>query len=86
MRGTLSKFLLGTAFLTCPCHLPIYLALLSGTVLGAYLWEHIGFSIFFITAYFFLSLGTGLWLWGRAAQGKKMDKTEMQEKALRWMA
>ncbi|MBI3127683.1 MAG: mercury resistance protein [Candidatus Tectomicrobia bacterium] len=35
MRTVLGKIMLGVAFLTCPCHLPIYLVLLGGTALGA---------------------------------------------------
>ena len=43
-KGLLGKVLLGTAFITCPCHLPIYLLLLGGTALGA-IWPRTRFLL-----------------------------------------
>ncbi len=56
MKGIKSAFLLLTAFLTCPCHLPFLLpalaALLAGTVVGAFIAENIGWLIALATLYF----------------------------------
>lgn len=32
--------------LTCPCHLPILAALLGGTIVGAFFFEHRGIALF----------------------------------------
>lgn len=39
-RSITGKIMLGAAFFLCPCHLPIYLALLGGTAAGALLSEN----------------------------------------------
>ena len=39
-RSIAGKLMLGAAFFLCPCHLPIYLALLGGTAAGALLSEN----------------------------------------------
>ena len=59
-RGLAGKILLGTAALTCPCHIPIYLLLFGGTALGGYLSENIGLVIVALSAYFFFALFAGL--------------------------
>lgn len=53
-------FYLLTAALTCPCHLPIYLAILAGTSLGAVLRENVGLALLGFTAVFVLVLALGL--------------------------
>lgn len=59
-------FLIATGFLACPCHLvvtlPLALALLSGTAVGAFLAQNEGlvFGVAFI--YFLAALGMGFFL------------------------
>ncbi len=48
------------AGLTCPCHLPIILAVLSGTAFGAFLWNNILLLILTLTAIFLFTLFKGL--------------------------
>jgi len=52
--------LLVTAALTCPCHLPIFLALLAGTTLGAVLRQNLGLVLLGLTVYFLFALFQGL--------------------------
>ncbi len=59
-RGLAGKILLGTAALTCPCHIPIYLVLFGGTALGGYLSENMGLVITALSAYFLFALLAGL--------------------------
>ncbi|WP_052131857.1 broad-spectrum mercury transporter MerE [Caballeronia zhejiangensis] len=57
-------YLWGTlAVLTCPCHLPILIALLSGTMVGAFVTEHEGIALLVLLALFGFSLVNAL---GRA--------------------
>jgi len=56
-RQRISAYLFtALALVTCPCHLPILLALLAGTTAGAYLSEHWGIAALALTALFALSL------------------------------
>ena len=55
----LGKALLGAAFLTCPCHLPIYLVLFGGTALGGYMAENKILVAGALTAVFLFSLLSG---------------------------
>ncbi len=48
------------AALTCPCHVPIYLAVLGGTAFGVYLRDNILLIILGLTAIFLLTLTRGL--------------------------
>lgn len=48
--------LLGVAFLTCPCHLPILLALLAGTSLGALIASHFALAALVLVLTFVGSL------------------------------
>jgi len=52
--------LLTTAALTCPCHLPFYLALLAGTGLTGVLSQHLWITGIALTAIFLISLHFGL--------------------------
>ena len=58
------------AALTCPCHVPIYLAIFGGTALGAFLQENLLLFILALTVIFFLALGKGLRL------GKLREKSD----------
>jgi len=60
VRSVLGKALLGVAFVACPCHLPIYGALLAGTALGSSFAEHRVLALVLLTAAFVLSLAAGL--------------------------
>jgi len=42
------------ALMTCPCQLPVWIALLAGTTAGAYLSEHWGIAALALTALFAL--------------------------------
>ncbi len=53
-------FHLAIAAITCPCHVPIYLAILSGTALGAFLQENLLLFILALTGIFLLTLSKGL--------------------------
>lgn len=44
------------ALVTCPCHLPIWIAVLAGTTAGAFLSEHWVISALALTGLFVLSL------------------------------
>ncbi len=52
--------LLTTAALTCPCHLPLYVALLAGTGLAGILSQYVGITIAMLTLIFLASLHFGL--------------------------
>jgi mercuric ion transport protein len=52
------------ALVTCPCHLPIWLALLAGTTAGAYLGEHWVIAALGLTALFVLSVTRALRAFG----------------------
>ncbi len=60
VKGLMGKVMLGAAFLTCPCHLPIYLVLFGGTALGGYLTENMALVAGVLTAAFLISLLTGI--------------------------
>lgn len=51
---------LAIAALTCPCHLPIYLAIFGGTALGVFLRGNILLLIFGLAVIFLLTLTRGL--------------------------
>lgn len=59
-RGPRGYLMLGLAFLTCPCHVPILLAVLAGTSAGAYLQENLGLAAVALTGVFVISLLLGL--------------------------
>ncbi|MFQ5912791.1 MAG: mercury resistance protein [Nitrospinota bacterium] len=59
-RTILGKVLLGAAFVLCPCHLPIYFALLGGTAVGALFSENTGMTAAALTIAFVTALVLGL--------------------------
>lgn len=66
--GSLKGYLLlGLAFITCPCHLPLLLAVLAGTGLAGVLSRHFGVAFLLLTVIFVASLFLGL----RALKGYK---------------
>lgn len=52
--------LLGLAVVTCPCHLPILLAVLAGTGLAGALSQYFGVTFLILGAIFVVSLVFGL--------------------------
>lgn len=58
------------AAVTCPCHIPIYLAILGGTAVGALLQENLLLFILALTVIFLLALRNGLRL------GKLREKSD----------
>lgn len=55
VRGIMTYFMGAIAVLSCPCHLPILIALLSGTAAGAFLSENIGLAAVLLLPVFLLS-------------------------------
>ncbi len=53
-------FHLTMAAITCPCHVPIYLAIFGGTALGAFLSENLLLFVLGLTGIFLLTLLKGL--------------------------
>lgn len=51
---------LAVAGMTCPCHVPIYLAIFGGTALGAYLRDSPLLFVLGLTGIFLLILSKGL--------------------------
>lgn len=56
----LRYLLLAVAVLTCPCHLPIWIPVLSTTALGAMLSRHTGLAAIALTAVFVVSAWASL--------------------------
>lgn len=94
MSWKLTGYLLGaTAFVACPCHLPLTLpltvALLGGTAWGAALSQNTGLIYGIATAYFVLGLLTGMRLTGmwrkrRSAQYETRDEVSGKARTLTW--
>lgn len=59
-RSLKGYLLLGLAFLTCPCHLPILLAVLAGTGLAGVLSQYVGVTVLVLSVIFVASLVLGL--------------------------
>ena len=60
--------LLGLAIVTCPCHLPILLALFAGTGLAGALSQHFGLAFAALSVIFAVSLFLGLRILKRLEQ------------------
>lgn len=59
-KSLAGKALLAAAFFTCPCHLPVYIALLGGSALGGYVTENKILTLAALSAAFGFSLLAGL--------------------------
>ena len=59
-RSLKGYFLLGLAFVTCPCHLPLLLAVLAGTSLAGALSQHFWPVFLALSVIFVASLMYGL--------------------------
>ncbi len=60
VRGVMTYVMGSIAVLTCPCHLPILLLLLSGTAAGAFLSQNLGIAFLLLLPVFLLS-GFATW-------------------------
>ena len=60
VRGVMTYLMGMLAVLTCPCHLPILLLLLSGTAAGAFLQQNVGLAAILLLSVFLLS-GFATW-------------------------
>jgi len=70
--GSLKGYLLlGLAFVTCPCHLPLLLAILAGTGLAGALSQYFGLAFVALSVIFVVSLFLGL----RALRGGEQRRT-----------
>ena len=58
--GSKRNLYFALAALTCPCHVPIYLAIFGGTALGAFLSENLLLFILGLTGVFLVTLSRGL--------------------------
>lgn len=54
-RSVATYFMGAVAFLTCPCHLPVLLILLSGTAVGGLMADNLGLSLLLFLMVFLLS-------------------------------
>ena len=64
-------FNLSIVALTCPCHVPIFLAILGGTALGVFLRDNILLIILGLTAIFLFTLTRGLKLVNKDKEQKE---------------
>lgn len=69
-RSWIGKLWLWSAALTCPCHLPIVLALTAGTAVGSFLSANAAPVFLGLLAYFLLALMLGLRRRGQENQPK----------------
>ena len=69
-RSLKGYFLLGLAFVTCPCHLPLLVAVLAGTGLAGALSQHFWLIFLALSAVFVASLMYGLKALKGGAQGR----------------
>lgn len=53
------------ALVTCPCHIPILVAVLGGTALGAALTEHMGIALAVLGVLFIASAWSAVHLFSR---------------------
>lgn len=69
-RGLKGYLMLGLAFITCPCHVPILLVVLAGTGVGAYLKDNLALTAIALTGVFISSLFLGLrWIGSQEQRG-----------------
>ena len=69
-RSLKGYFLLGLAFVTCPCHLPILLVVLAGTGLAGALSQYFGVVFLALSVVFIASLALGLKALKRGERGE----------------
>lgn len=59
------------AVVTCPCHLPILLAVLGSTALGAAMSEYVGLTVLALSALFVVSAWSAVRMFSRDAQPRR---------------
>ena len=69
-RSLKGFLLLGLAFITCPCHLPLFLVVLAGTGLAGVLSQYWWVTVTTLSAVFLVSLLFGL----KALKGDKRER------------
>jgi len=83
VRGVMT-YIMGTiAFLTCPCHLPILLLLLSGTAAGSALAANTGSALLVLLAIFALSAYATWRLLDRGEQTREGEPGDSRPRARR---
>ena len=75
-RGVMTYVMGAIAVLTCPCHLPILLLLLSGTTAGAFLSQNLGIAFLLLLPVFLLIVGGN-----PASGGSRSAGTQLAERA-----
>jgi len=62
IRRRISGYLLAVlAVLTCPCHIPIFAAVLAGTAAGSFLTEYFGTAILVFLVLFLISVAGAMY-------------------------
>ena len=69
-RSLKGYLLLGLAFITCPCHLPLLLAVLAGTGMASALSQHFGLAFLLLSVVFLFFLLYGLKILKGSDQGR----------------
>lgn len=62
------------AIVACPCHLPIWLALLSGTALAGAISDHLGVAVAAFTVLFIASGWAALRLFARQGRNSRPSR------------
>ncbi len=63
------------AVLACPCHLPIWLALLSGTALAGVISDHLGLALAMVTLLFVASAWGAVRLFFRSGGDTRFSRS-----------
>jgi mercuric ion transport protein len=63
------------AVLACPCHLPIWLALLSGTALAGVVSDHTGLALAALTLLFVASAWAAVRLFSRNGRDARLSRS-----------
>lgn len=69
-KSPLTYLWIALAFLTCPCHIPILIAVLSGTAFGAFLSEHFGVALLALTVLFLVFGAAAVQGWKRGEKSR----------------
>ena len=63
------------AVVTCPCHLPIWLALLSGTALAGVISDRMGFAFVALTLLFVVSAWAAVRMFSREGRDPRPSRS-----------
>jgi mercuric ion transport protein len=64
------------AVLACPCHLPIWLALLSGTALAGAISDHLGVAVVALTVLFIASAWAAVRLFSGEGRNSRLSRDQ----------